>query len=77
VTRVLVAGGTGVLGREVVSRRLATGSILRVMSRSPQRGTTNAEWAQAHVLTTEGLVSSSLPLRSNSLRKSDRASKER
>lgn len=77
MTRVLVAGGTGVLGREVVSRLLETGAIVRVMSRSPQRGTTNVEWAQAQVLTAEGLVSSHLPLRSNRVRTSDRASKER
>jgi nucleoside-diphosphate-sugar epimerase len=74
VTRVLVAGGTGGLGREVVSRMLATGPIVRVTGRSPQHGTTNMEWAQAQVLT---LARSFLPLRSNSLDKSDRASKER
>jgi uncharacterized protein YbjT (DUF2867 family) len=55
VTRVLVTGGTGVLGRDVVSRLLGTGSAVRIMSRSPQRGTTNVEWAQAHMLTGEGL----------------------
>jgi uncharacterized protein YbjT (DUF2867 family) len=77
VTRVLVAGGTGLLGREVVSRRWEKGYTVRVMSRSPQRGTTNVEWAQAHMLTAEGLVSSFMPLRLNSLRTSDRSSKER
>jgi uncharacterized protein YbjT (DUF2867 family) len=55
VTRVLVTGGTGVLGREVVSRLLELGYCVRIMSRSPQRGTTNVEWAQAHMLTGEGL----------------------
>jgi uncharacterized protein YbjT (DUF2867 family) len=53
--RVLVTGGTGVLGREVVSRLLEKGHIVRIMSRSPQRGTTNVEWAQAQMLTGEGL----------------------
>jgi len=28
---------------------------VRVMNRSPQRGTTNVEWAQAQMLTAEGL----------------------
>jgi len=55
VTRVLVTGGTGVLGREVVSHLLEKGYTVRIMSRSPQRGTTNVEWAQAQMLTGEGL----------------------
>jgi uncharacterized protein YbjT (DUF2867 family) len=55
VTRVLVAGGTGVLGREVVSRLLESDYIVRIMSRSPRRGTANVEWAQAQMLTGEGL----------------------
>ena len=55
VTRVLVTGGTGVLGREVVSRLLEKGYTVRVMSRKERRGTANVEWAQAHLLTGEGL----------------------
>ena len=55
MTRVLVTGGTGVLGREVVSRLLEKGDTVRIMSRSPQRGTINVEWAQAQMLTGEGL----------------------
>src|SRR5258708_2350585 len=55
VTRVLVTGGTGVLGREVVSRLLGKGYTVRIMSRSPRRDTTNVEWAQAQMLTGEGL----------------------
>ncbi len=55
MTRVLVTGGTGVLGRQVVSRLLEKDYTVRIMSRSPQRGTTNAEWAQAQLLTGEGL----------------------
>jgi uncharacterized protein YbjT (DUF2867 family) len=55
VTRVLVTGGTGVLGREVVSRLLEKGYTVRIMSRSPQLGTSNVEWAQAQLLTGEGL----------------------
>ncbi len=55
MTRVLVTGGTGVFGREVVSRLLEKGYTVRIMSRSPKRGTTNVEWAQAQMLTGEGL----------------------
>ena len=55
MTRVLVTGGTGVLGREVVSYLLEKGYTVRIMSRSPQHGNTNAEWAQAQMLTGEGL----------------------
>ncbi len=56
MTRVLVTGGTGVLGREVVSRLVGKGDTVRIMSRSPRRGTTNVEWAEAHMLTGEGLA---------------------
>ena len=77
MTRVLVAGGTGVLGREVVSRLLEKGYTVRARSRSPQRGTPSVEWVQAQMLTGEGLVSPSMPLLSNDLRKSDRSFKER
>jgi uncharacterized protein YbjT (DUF2867 family) len=55
MTRVLVTGGTGVFGRKIVSHLLEKGYTVRVMSRSPQRGTTNVEWAQAQMLTGEGL----------------------
>ncbi len=55
MTRVLVTGGTGVLGREVVPRLLEKGYTVRIMSRSPRRGATNTEWAQAQMLTGEGL----------------------
>jgi uncharacterized protein YbjT (DUF2867 family) len=57
VTRVLVTGGTGVLGREVVSRLLENGYTVRVMSRSPRRGAlSNVEWAQADMMTGTGLA---------------------
>src|SRR5262245_3738479 len=57
MTSVLVTGGTGVLGREVVSRLLDKGYTVRIMSRSSRRGTANPniEWAQAQMLTGEGL----------------------
>lgn len=43
------------LGRQVASRLLEKGYTVRIMSRSPRRGTTNVEWAQAQLLTGEGL----------------------
>ena len=55
MTRVLVTGGTGVLGREVVSCLLKKEYSVRVMSRSARRGTTNVEWAQVQMLIAEGL----------------------
>ena len=45
--RVLVTGGTGCLGREVVPRCLHRGWTVRVMSRRPPpAGRPAAEWAQ-------------------------------
>jgi hypothetical protein len=61
----------------VVSRPLGQGAIARVMSRSPQCGTTNGERAQAHMLPTEGLVRWFLPLWSNSECTSDSSLKQR
>ncbi len=55
MTRVLFTGGTGVLGREVVSRLVGKGDTVRILNRSPRCGTTTAEWAQADMLTGEGL----------------------
>lgn len=58
MTRVLVTGGAGVLGRDVVSRLMEKDYTVRIMSRSPRHGTTSAEWAQAQLLTGEGLSES-------------------
>jgi uncharacterized protein YbjT (DUF2867 family) len=58
MARVLVTGGTGVLGRELVSRLGKAGNTVRVMSR--RTGASNAagdvEWAQADVITGAGLA---------------------
>ncbi len=55
--RVLVTGGTGVLGRELVPRLAKAGHTVRVMSR--RAGSSNAagdvEWAQADIMTGAGL----------------------
>jgi uncharacterized protein YbjT (DUF2867 family) len=58
MARVLVTGGTGVLGRELVSRLGKTDNTVRVMSR--RAGASNAagdvEWAQADIMTGAGLA---------------------
>jgi uncharacterized protein YbjT (DUF2867 family) len=58
MTRILVTGGAGGLGREVVSRLLPTGHQVRVMSRSSRPGQTPAhlEWAQADVTSGDGVA---------------------
>jgi uncharacterized protein YbjT (DUF2867 family) len=58
MARVLVTGGTGVLGREVVPRLVAAKHTVRVMSR--RSGESNAlgdvEWAKADIMSGEGLA---------------------
>jgi uncharacterized protein YbjT (DUF2867 family) len=58
MTNVLVTGGAGRLGSEVVKELTATGSRVRIMSRKPQP--TNllsaTEWAQADLETGQGIV---------------------
>jgi uncharacterized protein YbjT (DUF2867 family) len=62
VTRVLVTGGRGTLGREVVSRLVRDGYTVRVMSRQSREqgagghGLAGTEWAQADLRTGEGLA---------------------
>lgn len=57
MARVLLTGGTGTLGRELVPRLIAAGHTTRVMSR--RAGASNAagdvEWAQADLLSGTGL----------------------
>ena len=57
MTKVLVTGGTGVLGREVVARLRESGSTVRIMSRQSQPATLppNTEWTQAQLETGQGL----------------------
>lgn len=58
MTRVLVTGGTGVLGRELVPRLTASGRTVRIMSRRPgaSNAAGDAEWAQADLATGEGVA---------------------
>jgi uncharacterized protein YbjT (DUF2867 family) len=50
---ILVTGGTGALGREVVKKLRAAGHKARVLSRRPS---TDADWAQSNVATGVGLA---------------------
>jgi uncharacterized protein YbjT (DUF2867 family) len=53
---ILVTGGTGVLGREVVDRLVAAGRQVRVVSRNPPAvPMAGAEWIKTDLLTGEGL----------------------
>jgi nucleoside-diphosphate-sugar epimerase len=55
--RVLVTGGTGGLGRELVGRLAAAGYAVRVMSRRSRPASLAAEieWAQADLASGDGL----------------------
>ncbi|HEY2598548.1 MAG TPA: NAD(P)H-binding protein [Candidatus Dormibacteraeota bacterium] len=50
---ILVTGGTGALGREVVKKLRAEGHTARVLSRKPS---TEDDWAQGNIATGAGLV---------------------
>lgn len=57
MTRVLITGGTGVLGRQLKERLSARGYGVRMMSRKPRPATwaEDMEWAQADLETGAGL----------------------
>src|SRR3990172_4637975 len=54
--RVLVPGGPGVRGRELVPRLAAADFTVRVLSRRPAPAEARTEWAQAQIETGEGLA---------------------
>ena len=56
MTRVLITGGTGVLGSELVPRFVNAGYTVRVMSRRgpPPDADPKIEWARASLETGEG-----------------------
>lgn len=58
MTRVLITGGRGELGRQLVPRLLAIGHTVRVLSRTPHRPGDDpyVEWVPASLATGEGLA---------------------
>lgn len=57
MTRVLVTGGTGSIGRETVAALRDAGATVRVLSRGPARDApADVEWAVADYLTGQGLA---------------------
>jgi uncharacterized protein YbjT (DUF2867 family) len=58
MSRVLVTGGTGVLGRQLRERLLSRGHTIRIASRGPRRedAPADVEWAQSKLATGEGLA---------------------
>src|ERR1041385_3397229 len=55
MTQILVTGGTGVLGKEVVDRLKKAGYTTRIMSRSASTSPQEVEWAQVNMRTGQGL----------------------
>ena len=57
MTHILITGGTGVLGRELVRRLKGAGHTIRIMSRRirPAQYAPEIEWAQADLATGAGL----------------------
>ena len=56
--RILITGGSGELGRQLVPRLLATGHTVRILSRGarPTGADPAVEWAQASLVSGEGLA---------------------
>ena len=56
MTKVLITGGTGTLGRELVPRLQTADHIVRIMSRSDNPKPGDVEWAQASLAEGTGLA---------------------
>lgn len=54
--RVLVTGGSGVLGQELTPRLQQAGYIVRILSRRPAPAAATTEWATAEIETGQGLA---------------------
>src|SRR5258708_36803790 len=55
MTRILVTGGTGVLGREVVGHVQERGYTVCIMSRKANTEMPDVEWGQVDILSGQGL----------------------
>ena len=55
MTRILVTGGTGDLGGQVVDRLQKANHTVRIMSRKPKPALASLAWAQVDILTGQGL----------------------
>jgi len=54
--RILITGGSGVLGRELAPRFAAAGYHVRLTSRHPPSGDSTGEWVACDLVTGEGLT---------------------
>ena len=53
---ILITGGTGGLGSELVERFLGRGDSVRVLSRKPKPAGATTDWARSDMETGEGLA---------------------
>ncbi len=56
MSRILITGGRGILGREIVARMKSTGHVIRVMSRRAAQMDTQVEWVQVDLESGAGLA---------------------
>jgi uncharacterized protein YbjT (DUF2867 family) len=56
--RILITGGSGILGRQLTPRLQQAGYTVRILSRRPAPSNSTTEWAQAEIETGAGLAES-------------------